>query len=126
MRFLLLSAILLLSACALRKDSFSSRLNRWIGVTPQTLVENWGMPDNAGTAAPGVQILTYVLRSANGPRQAYPGEVVYSAIEGPDFGPNPDADTFFYCRISFIVRGGVIASYNFNGDNCHSDILPAD
>lgn len=122
----LLWGILLLVSCASSEESFSARLNRWVGATPQMLVENWGMPDNGQTMAPGVQIYTYVLRSEKGPKQAYPDEFAYSAVEGPDLGPDPNADPVYYCRISFIVRGGVITSYNFNGDACHGDILPAD
>lgn len=122
----LLWAVLFLASCVSSEDNFSSRLNRWVGSTPQALIENWGMPDNGQTVAPDTRIYTYILRSQSGPMQAYPDQVVYSAIDGPDFGPDPNADPVYYCRVSFIIRGGIIASYNFNGDNCHSDILPVD
>ena len=118
--------ILLLSACQSSEETFSEKLNVWVGNPPQTLVSSWGMPNNQTTVDEDTQIYTYVLQSSSGNNTPYPDQFAYSATETNNLGENPNIDSSYYCNISFVVRSGIISSYNFNGDNCLVDILPAD
>ena len=88
------------------------------------LIEEWGNPNTQSVVDENTQIYTYMLQSDNGTSDPYPTQVAYSAIDGENLGSNPNANPVYYCQVSFIINNGIIASYNFNGDNCVADILP--
>ncbi len=118
--------ILLLSACQSSDKNFSEKLNLWVGNPPQSLISSWGMPNNQTTVDENTQIYTYVLQSPSGQQNPYPEQFAYQVAETSDLGENSNLTPTYYCNISFIINNGIISSYNFNGDNCLVDILPAD
>ena len=119
----LLLIVLLLSACQSSDKNFSEKLNVWVGSPPQSLISSWGMPNNQTTVDENTQIYTYVLQSSSGTQTPYPEQFAYNAATEDN---SNDDQNIYYCNVSFIVNNGIISSYNFNGDNCLVDILPAD
>ncbi|MBO7556811.1 MAG: hypothetical protein J6T72_05400 [Alphaproteobacteria bacterium] len=126
MQKILFFTILFVSACKSSQTEFTERLNVWIGAPTQTLISDWGMPDQQSKVDDNTQIYTYILQSQSGPNNPYPEAFVYTAAPTPNMGDNIDLNPVYYCNISFIVQNGLISSYNFNGDNCLVDILPDD
>ncbi len=117
--------LVLLSACAYNGNAdFASNLNNWVGNSPTTLVEEWGIPNTQSEVDADTQIYTYMLQSNGGEQDPYQNQVVYSAIDAENVGTNSDENPIYYCQVSFIINNGVVSSYNFNGDNCVVDILP--
>ncbi len=121
----ILMMLFLLAGCSHGSNAdFASNLNDWVGNTPSVLIEEWGNPNTQSVVDENTQIYTYMLQSDNGTSDPYPTQVAYSAIDGENLGSNPNANPVYYCQVSFIINNGIIASYNFNGDNCVADILP--
>ena len=123
-RFLLF--LFLLCSCKSSQSDFSERLDMWIGTPTQSLVSEWGIPDQQTSVDDTTQIYTYVLQSQSGPNNPYPQEFVYNGFPSANYGKNPNLNPTYYCNIGFVVTNGLITSYNFNGDNCLVDILPQD
>ena len=120
----LLFMLLLLFGCAGYNADFASGLDGWVGNTPMELTAQWGLPDNQTTIDYTTSIYTYNLQAPKGEDNPYPTQFVYSAVDGDDLPPPPNTSGVYYCRVSFIIRNGIITSYNFNGDDCTVDILP--
>ena len=116
--------IFFLSGCMMSMDKgISQRLDKWVGEPSDVLIDNWGTPQITDVDA-NTQLYTYVLYSKRGPNKPYPGQFAYNGDTETGWSPYPDS--VYYCRISFVVQYKTVAAYNFNGDYCLSNILPAE
>ena len=116
------------AACSTFSDggeqSFTGEMQRWLGRPEGQLYQVWGAPANVYNVTPQEKVLTYVRTSSRGRRNPYGNEIYYDGtgeahwwdeIFGPPAQNQPQQ---YYCKISFVVRRGIIVNYNFNGDNC--------
>ena len=119
MRMLAL-CMLLLMGCA-NSQNYENQLQNWVGVSQETLYESWGMPNSEFYIAPEEKQVTYV-KIDNGAiddeTDPYQNNIVYSAIETPDYGPSDDQNQTYYCQTSFTIVNGEVTDYTFNGDDC--------
>jgi len=120
----LLLTLLLLFGCMRYDAKFAANLESWVGNTPMELTAQWGLPDNQTTVDYSTVIYTYNLQATDGPQNPYPTEFIYSAVDDDGLPPPVDANLTYYCQVSFIIHDGIITSYNFNGDDCTTNILP--
>ncbi len=120
---LVLLCALFLTACA-GSSGLDGRLAAWVGVSEQSLVENFGRPDSVFTIDADSCVLTYVDYAGRGDASPYRGEVAYGAVVEPEFGLlDGSRDGVEYCKISFTVNNGTVVGYNFNGDDCTDRIF---
>lgn len=122
---------LLLAACTSFWSSnrfFENEVQQWIGRSESQLYQAWGAPNQTYDVTAQEKVLTYVRRSDHGSRSPYGDDVYYDGIGesrwwnrifGPPASEQPQV---YYCRVSFIVRGGYVVNYQFNGDDCVSNI----
>ncbi len=120
---MLILCVLLLMGCVSDQNAYNTQLQNFVGMSQETLYENWGMPTNEFYVAPNEKIVTYVEIDENGPingnSQPYQGyEVQYEAIQTPDYGFPSDENQNYYCKTSFTITNGEITDYTFNGDDC--------
>ena len=127
-RFLFFLGIFLLVACkSVENNSYSNILQSWVGHSEYQLFNTWGKPDNVFFVTPDKKIVTYVRIYSVGQSDVYSNQLYYQGMEDRRwwndlFGPSREKENdIFYCKINFVIQGGVITGYNFNGDNCISE-----
>lgn len=82
--------ILLFAGCA-TEAGYQRALNSYVGVKESDLVDNWGIPD--GTYQSGkIKYLIY----------------------------KDDRYKGFYCKTTFIIEGGFVRNWEYEGNRCRS------
>lgn len=107
------------------QSSYAYDLEKWIGYPENELFNAWGMPDRMFYVTANEKVVTYLSTTSKSVNMPYGQQIYYSGIDGGSkwwnslFGPPlPKQPDIYYCKISFIIRNGVVSNFNFNGDNC--------
>lgn len=126
MKIKVLSAGCILMLCACVKlgaqDSvYQHKIGQWIGQSAESLYATWGMPMQT-QQVDGNTFLAIYYQSESQPIdnvfQPYESEMSYDAMAVPNYGL-PTPPPLFYCKTTFVIRGGIVADANFNGDDCY-------
>ena len=130
---LLLWLCLGLAGCA-TTAKYEAKLNTWIGVSEDSLIAAWGVPDRVYQMSDGKKAIGYVRRDtvqAGGytytvPQTTYQtgkiGDQTYSGTSTTYVTETAPVQNYrLYCKTSFIIdKNGKIESWHHEGNNCVS------
>ncbi|MFC1658898.1 hypothetical protein ACFL1D_05905 [Candidatus Omnitrophota bacterium] len=124
--------IILVSGCA-TTAKYDTKLNTWIGVSEDTLIASWGVPDLVYDMSDGKKAIAYVHKDTirTGGSYRVPETTVHSGKIGnkPYSGTStqyvteiaPFEKYKLYCKTSFIIdSSGKVESWHHDGNNCVS------
>ena len=131
---LLLLLCLALSGCA-TTAKYEAKLNTWIGVSEDTLVAAWGVPDKKYNLSEGKKAIEFVYKNTvqtGGytymvPQTTYQsgtiGSRAYSGTSTTYVAETePVRDYKLSCRTSFIIdKSGKVESWHHKGNDCVSN-----
>lgn len=115
--------LLLLSGCQnfLQDNTlYKKQLQQWRGQSASVLYADWGTPQQTVPLDADTVIVSYYRAEDALTDNAWPpfdSEMYYDALTYPDYGLAPEPP-LFYCRTSFVIRGGQIIDTYFNGNDC--------
>lgn len=118
----LFGGLLLVASCASQPTSarYEDELSAWLGQSEEALFAECGYPNTTYSVGPDSFVATYIKvyhEPIDGDTEPYADNMTYSAMQVPSYGlPTPQG--VYYCKTSFIIRGGIVSDYNFNGDDC--------
>lgn len=118
----LFGGLLLVASCASQPTSarYEDELSAWLGQSEEALFAEWGYPNTTYSIGPDDFVATYIKvyhEPIDDDTEPYADDMTYSAMRVQSFGlPTPQG--VYYCKTSFIIRGGIVSDYNFNGDDC--------
>jgi len=121
----LLVLLFLLGSCQSVNHAqiYGENLSHWIGWPETQLYAVWGRPTQVFYVAMNEKIVSYIKTSQN-------GNNIYGNIGEQGFSLNKWISEWFeppvmrqqpplyYCKTSFVIKNGIVAQYNFNGDYC--------
>jgi len=130
----LLLAVLLLSGCA-TTAKYETKLNTWIGVSEDSLIAFWGVPNKTYNMSYGKKAIEYVHKNTvqtGGYTYTTPQTTYESGMIG-DKSYSGTSTTYVtetepirkyksYCKTSFIINNsGKVESWHHEGNDCVSN-----
>jgi hypothetical protein len=133
-KILVLLLCLGLSGCA-TTAKYEGKLNTWIGVSEDSLIATWGVPNKTYDMRDGKKAIEYVHRNTvqtggytyTTPQTTYQsgkiGDKSYSGTSTTYVTETePIQEYKFHCKTSFIINNsGKVESWHHEGNNCVSD-----
>jgi hypothetical protein len=131
--FLFFLLCVVLSGCA-TVEKYEAKLSGWVGVSEDTLIANWGVPDktyNLGNGKKAVEFVRKDIFETGGYTYAMPETTYHSGTVGnkPYAGTSttyvletePVRKYRLYCATSFVIdANGKVESWHHEGNNCVS------
>lgn len=110
---------LLLAACA-SSEAYEKKLTSWIGQSESSLIASWGPPNRAYETG-GTKYLTWSSSGSvtlPGQQPTYHTTVIGSTAYTSAVGGSSPTTINLHCETTFIVAGGIIQSWRWQGNRC--------
>ena len=122
MKKFVLLAIILISGCA-TAEKYEAKIKTWIGSSESALVSSWGPPDSVYENG-GLKYLRYAKSVSGyipGTAPTYQTQIIGNQAYTTSYGGSPGFSYTEHCKTTFIISGGSINGYRFEGDACRSE-----
>ena len=126
MRVLFLILLLLGCQHVDKNQIYNHNLSHWLGWPETKLYAVWGQPTQVFYVMPNEKVVSYLKSTTNGtPNDSsfWSSGFGITSLWDKMFEPPAmwEQPPLYYCKTSFVIKNGVVAQYNFNGDYCGSE-----